>query len=148
MKSSNKHVRTVGTISSVDNKDDQFEIEMKNDSVLLFDKLANIMTILIDYGPSSNVAEQRRVNDKIAQEILGEQYEDFVVSYNQTFGKKWISYKNEAKVAKKIKKSEEPKKQVEPQIKILGTLVETVKKEDTEVKLEVKLDELVLTDSK
>ena len=104
MKSSNKHVRTVGTINSVDNKDDQFEIEMKNDSVLLFDKLANIMTILIDYGPSSNVAEQRRVNDKIAQEILGEQYEDFVASYNKTLARKGFLIRTKLRSLRKSKK--------------------------------------------
>lgn len=106
---SEKHIRKVGTIPVTDDKKDQFQIEMKNDSLLLFNKLANIMTILIDHGPSSSVAEQRRINDKIAREILGDQYEDFVKSYESTFGKKWFSYKDEPKSVKKdeIKKEED-----------------------------------------
>lgn len=111
-----KHTRKVGTIPVMDEKKDQFQIEMKNDSLLLFNKLANIMTILIDHGPSASVAEQRRVNDKIAREILGDQYEGFVKSYELTFGKKWFSYKDEPKPVKKVegKKVEEAKPVEEP----------------------------------
>jgi hypothetical protein len=97
MKPGEKHMKRVGTIPIKDSNKDEFQIEMKNDSLLLFNKLANIMTILIDHGPSASVAEQRRVNDQIAREILGDQYDDFVTSYELTFGKKWVSYKDEVK---------------------------------------------------
>lgn len=113
MKPSEKHIRKVGTIPIKNEKQDQFQIEMKNDSLLLFNKLANIMTILIDHGPSASIAEQRRINDRIAREILGDQYNDFVTSYETTFGRKWFSYKDEDKPKSvKIKPKEDKPKSI------------------------------------
>lgn len=92
MKLNEKHTRKIGTIPIKDANQAEFTIEMRNDSLLLFNKLANIMTILIDLGSSSSIIEQRKISDMIAREILGEQYKDFTTNYQKTYGKKWHSY--------------------------------------------------------
>lgn len=90
------HKRKIGNLPTDPDKPN-FELNMKNDSLFLFNKLADVMTLLVDNGPSSSLAVQRRLNDQLVRIITGDQYDAFVDAYQKTFGKKWFSYKEEQK---------------------------------------------------